>query len=148
MQVRACRLHSCPAFTTASSVQVWTTTAVQQGTPRSHLGLSPGQHCTPQQHTHSVQPAAFSTKATHSKSSNRGPNTAWSFSPSSRSRCIQHIRASYSMASSSTDQLLPGSLLTATLKDGRTVSYSVCGSTAPDAHTVLFLHPIQGNRWD
>lgn len=41
---------------------------------------------------------------------------------------------------------LPGSLHTAVLRDGRTVSYSVCGSASPDAHTVLFLHPLQGNR--
>lgn len=42
---------------------------------------------------------------------------------------------------------LPGTQHTATLSDGRSLSYSICGSKAPDAHTVLFLHPIQGNRW-
>lgn len=41
---------------------------------------------------------------------------------------------------------IPGDLHTATLSDARTLSYSICGSKAPDAHTVLFLHPIQGNR--
>jgi hypothetical protein len=64
-----------------------------------------------------------------------------------RSTSTQHSCASGSMDSGSADAELPGSLHTATLKDGRTVTYSMCGSTAPGAHTVLFLHPIQGNRW-
>lgn len=52
-----------------------------------------------------------------------------------------------SPAAAGTAAALPGSpTQTVTLKDGRTVSYSVCGSSAPDAHTVLFFHPIQGNR--
>jgi hypothetical protein len=53
--------------------------------------------------------------------------------------------ASNAAVAAATD--LPGSLHTAVLQDGRTVSYSVCGSTSPDAHTVLFLHPLQGNRY-
>lgn len=37
-------------------------------------------------------------------------------------------------------------LQTLQLRAGRCISYSVCGSQAEDAHTVLFLHPVQGNR--
>lgn len=43
-------------------------------------------------------------------------------------------------------QLDGAQLGTVELQDGRRVSYSQCGSKAGDAHPVLFLHPVQGNR--
>lgn len=125
------RAFSTPAFTTASTPAVrvsLTTLAIKL--PRQHWIFSNRN-----EHQRATTVCALNRRRDLS-TSNKG-----------RSHSTQCSSMPASMNSSNVGPELPGSLHTATLKDGRTVTYAMCGSRAPDAHTVLFLHPIQGNRW-